>query len=73
MFAFDFNFVGPIQFLDRYMRILNCENDKDVRDAAISILVLQQFDEKMLDYNISQITAVALILAINIVKISELL
>lgn len=44
-----------------------------MREAAISILVLQQFDEKMLEYNISQITAVSLILAINIVKMTELL
>jgi hypothetical protein len=30
-FGFDFNFQGPVQFIERYLRILNYNNVKQVR------------------------------------------
>ena len=54
------------------MQILGYENDPEIKETAIQILVLLQFDDEMLDLNTSAATAVALILAINIVKMNQL-
>jgi hypothetical protein len=51
--------------------MLNLDEDEQVRKTAVQILILQQFDDEILDFNISQVAAVAVILAINIVKMSE--
>lgn len=54
------------------MQILGYENDPEIKETAIQILVLLQFDDEMLDLNTSAATAVALLLAINIVKMNQL-
>lgn len=36
-------------------------------------MTLQQFDDEMLDYNVSQIAAVSVLMSMNIVKISEII
>lgn len=72
-FSFDFNFVTPIHFLDRYLSLMGFEDDQEVRETAIQILVLLQFDDDIIDFNTSIATAVALILATNIVKMNNLI
>lgn len=73
LFGFDFNFGKPITFLQRYQQVLNCQDDEKVFKSALVILMLQLFDDELLEFNSSQIAAVTLILAINIVKMFELI
>lgn len=65
-FAFDFNFVGPKQFLDRYMRILELENKSKIQKMALQILSLSIVNHKLISYRPSQIAACSLIIALNI-------
>jgi hypothetical protein len=53
--------------------LLGYENDEEVKETAIQILVLLQFDDEMLDHNVSSSVAVSLLLAINIVKMNQLI
>jgi len=65
-FGFDFNFVGPKQFLDRYMRILELDNKPKVYKMALQILSLSIVNHKLISYRPSQIAACSLIIALNI-------
>lgn len=71
--GFDLKLQGPIQFLDRYLQILDLEGNYQLKKTALSIMTLQQFDDEMLDYNVSQIAAVSVLMSMNIVKISEII
>ena len=48
--GFDFNFVGPKQFLDRYMRVLDIEYKPKVYKMALQILSLSIVNQQLLDY-----------------------
>jgi hypothetical protein len=63
--GFDFNFPGPIQFVERYLRILNFDKIKSVFDIAFAICIQQVLDPKFLNFKQSEIAACAVILAIN--------
>ena len=53
--------------------MLNCQHNEKIFKSALVILMLQLFDDELLEFNSSQIAAVTLILAINIVKMYELI
>ena len=63
---FDYNFPGPIQSLERFMRILNYDLNRKVFEMSYQICKFQLIDSKFLDYRASQIAACALIISINI-------
>lgn len=71
LLGFDFNFNGPKQFLDRYLRVLGYDANAKVNQMALQILTLSLVDEKLLNYRASQIAASAAILAINIFMVQK--
>jgi len=64
--GFDFNFPGPIQSMERYLRILDYDLNKTILDMGFQISKFQLNDAKFLKYRASQIAACSAILAINI-------
>jgi len=64
--GFDFNFQGPIQSLERYLRILNYDHNEEVLALGFEICKFQLNDARCLDMRPSQIAACAAIIAINI-------
>lgn len=64
--GFDFNFPGPIQSLERYLRVLNYGLNSQVYRLACSICKFQLNEEQFLKYRPSIIAACAVILGINI-------
>lgn len=64
--GFDFNFPGPIQPMERYLRILDYDLNKTILDMGFQISKFQLNEAKFLKYRPSQIAACASILAINI-------
>lgn len=71
LLGFDFNFTGPKQFLDRYLRVLGYDDNAKVNQMALQILTLSLVDEKLLNYRASQIAASAAILAVNIFMVQK--
>jgi hypothetical protein len=64
--GFDFNFPGPIQTMERYLRVLNYDTNKTIMDMAFQISKFQLNDARFLNYKPSTIAACSVILAINI-------
>ena len=64
--GFDFNFPGPIQSMERYLRILDYDFNRTIRDMGFQISKFQLNEAKFLKYRPSQIAACSTILAINI-------
>lgn len=64
--GFDFNFPGPMQSMERYLRVLNYDTNKTIQDMAFQICKFQLNDARFLNYKPSQIAACSVILAINI-------
>jgi hypothetical protein len=48
--GFDFNFPGPVQLMERYMRILNYDLNKTVMDMVYQICKFQLNDALFLKY-----------------------
>lgn len=71
MFGCDFNFHGPIHFVDRYLRLLNYANEPVIQMMCNEICKFSLNDEMFLNYKPSQIAACAVILSINIFKKEE--
>jgi len=70
-FGFDLNFLGPKEFLDRYLLLLSPPNIAKITSIAHQILILSQIDEQLLNYRPSQLAACAAILALNIFMIEQ--
>ena len=64
--GFDFNFPGPIAFMERYLRVLGYDLNLSVFDMGFQICKFQLNEAHFLDYRPSQIAAAAVILSINI-------
>ena len=65
----NFNFVipGPIQSMERYLRILNYDINKSVvYSMAYQICKFSQNDSLFLNYRPSQLAAAAVLISINI-------
>lgn len=71
MFGCDFNFHGPIHFVDRYLRLLNYSNEPVIQMMCNEICKFSLNDEMFLTYRPSQIAACSVILSINIFKKEE--
>lgn len=63
---FDYNFPGPIQSLERYLRILEYDFNKTVYDMSYQICKFQLNDSKFLNYRPSQLAACSIIISVNI-------
>ena len=64
--GFDFNFPGPIQIMERYLRILDYDTNKTIMDMAFQISKFQLNDARFLNYKPSAIAACSVILGVNI-------
>ena len=64
--GFDFNFPGPVQSMERFLRILDYYLNKTIYDMSFQICKFQCNDAQFLKYRPSVIAACAIILAINI-------
>ena len=64
--GFDFNFPGPVQSMERYLRILDYDLNRTIYDMSYQICKFQCNDASFLKYRPSVIAASAIILAINI-------
>ena len=65
-FGFDLNFPNPINPMERFLRILNYDQNKIVCDMSFQIMKFQLNDSVFLNYRPSMIAACSVILAINI-------
>lgn len=72
MFGCDFNFHGPIHFVDRYLRILDYGNEPVIQMMCNEICKFSLNDDMFLNYRPSQIAACSVILSINIFKKEEM-
>lgn len=64
--GFDFNFPGPVQPMERFIRLLGYGLNKSVFDMAFQIAKYQLNEALFLNYRPSQIAAASVILSINI-------
>lgn len=64
--GFDFNFPGPMQSLERFLRLTNYDRIPTIYDMAYQICKFQLNEASFLNYRPSQIAASAAIIAINI-------
>ena len=64
--GFDFNFQGPIQSMERYLRLLGYQSNTTVNDMSYQMCKFQLNDASFLEYRPSEIAAAAVILSINI-------
>jgi hypothetical protein len=63
--GFDLNFPGPMQFVERYLRVLKVQNEPQVYNNAYAICKMCLIDARFLEYKPSVIAACAVILSIN--------
>lgn len=66
--GFDFGFPGPIQAMERYLRLLAFDTNKIVSDMGYQICKFQLNDSRFLGYRPSQLAACAVIISINIYR-----
>lgn len=68
IFAFDFNYIGPVPFIERYLRILDRDSDERLTQIAVQLCKFSLSDERFLNFRPSQIAACALLISINILQ-----
>jgi len=66
IFGCDFNFMNPINFVDRYLRILNYNKVEQIVNMCYEMCKFSLNHETFLEYRASQIAACSVILSINI-------
>lgn len=72
-FGFDFNFPGPVDSIQRYLRLVNYDGDKSVWAICEQLSRFQLNYSVFLKYKPSQIAACVVILSINLAKKNELM
>lgn len=72
-FGFDFNFPGPIDSIQRYLRLVGYDKDRSVVAICEQLGRFQLNYSVFLKYKPSQIAACVVILSINLAKKNELL
>ena len=50
LFAFDFNYIGPVPFIERYLRLLDREKDARLLQISIQLCKFSLSDERFLNY-----------------------
>ena len=66
--GFDINFPNPIQAMERYLRLLDFDNQNIVSEMAFQISKFALNDSSFLNHKPSQLAACAVIISINIYK-----
>ena len=65
--GFDFNFPGPIQSMERFLRLLNYDQSShSIKDMSFQICKFSLNESCFLNYRPSQIAACSVLIAINI-------
>ncbi len=63
---YDFNFPGPMESVERFLRILEYDHKKIIYDMSYQICKFALTESKFMNYRYSQIAAASVILSINI-------
>jgi hypothetical protein len=66
VFGFDFNFPGPVQPLERFLKVLGYDDNNIVKDMALEICKFSLNDPIFLNYRPSMVAACSLLISINI-------
>lgn len=69
--SFDFNFASPLHSMERFLRLLDYDQNQVVYDMSYQICKFQLNDSMFLDYRPSQIAAAAVLISINIYNRDE--
>lgn len=72
-FGFDFNFPGPIDSIQRYLRLVDRDQDGTIWAICEQLAKFQLNYSVFLKYKPSQIAACIVILAINLAKKNEIM
>ena len=64
--GFDYNYPGPMQSLERFMRIINYDKNRTIYEMSFQICKFSLNDSKFLEFRPSQIAACSIIISINI-------
>lgn len=70
-FNWNFNFQGPVEFIDRYMRILSLDAIKCIRNMSQQFCKFALNDAKFLNYRPSVLAASSVIIALNVHKAEQ--
>lgn len=65
-FNWNFNFQGPCEFIDRYVRILSIDKIRPIRNMAVQFCKFALNDAKYLNYRPSVMGACSVIIAVNV-------
>jgi hypothetical protein len=66
-FSFDMNFLSPLVFLERFLRLSEVHKDESVCNLAKELCQRAVAKIRFLDYKPSEIAGAALLLAINLI------
>lgn len=70
--GFEFNFSGPIEFIQRYLRILGYDKNSQIQIICEQLARFQLNYSTFLKYKPSQLAACIVLIAINILKKTEI-
>jgi len=65
------NFLSPLQFLERYLRLYELQSDKKIKDAAMDLCLKAMTKILFLDFPNSVIAGSALLLALTLYSDKE--
>jgi len=63
----------PLDFLRRYLHLLGYGDNREVKDTAIHLMMLQIYEHENLDFTPSTISAAISILVVNLIEIDRLI
>lgn len=70
-FKWNFNFQGPTEFIDRYLRILCVDKIRAIRNMSCQFCKFSLNESKFLYYRPSVLAACAVIIAVNVHKAEQ--
>lgn len=68
LFDWNFNFQGPVEFIDRFIRLLNVKNERSVKSISVQYCKFALNNSKFLNYRPSELAACSVIIALSIDK-----
>jgi len=71
-FGFEFNFSGPMEFINRYLRVLGYDKNDQIKIICEQLCRFQLNYSTFLKYKPSQLAAAIGIISINILKKTEI-
>lgn len=63
MLDFDFNFLSPLSFLERFLRLSECPKDSQLSVISLEIIKIAAADMSFLDFKPSEIAGAALVIS----------